>query len=1109
MKVLRFVCAFCTLLFVFEMAAFAQAVTGTVLGTVTDASGAVVATAKVTLTEVNTGVSRTSETNTSGNFTFPEIPEGAYSVTVEAAGFKKEVQQNISVAVNTSARVDMRLQPGSLNQSIEVNAAPPALETDRADISTTITSVQTANLPVGTNRNFQALLNLVPGTTRANFQHSQFFNAASSLQTETNGQMRMGNNYQIEGIDDNERTGLLQILIPPLEAIQTVDVSTSNFEAELGRASGAVTNVILKSGTNSIHGAAYEFFQNSDLNSRNFFSPSVGHLAYNYFGGNIGGPILKNKLFYFGDFLRVADHEANTNLLTIPTAAQIAGDLSGSSTTIYDPATGNANGTGRTAFLGNRIPATRINPISQAILNLLPPPNNPSSNGNNNYFALLPFHKDTTSFDTKVDYNVTDKDRISTRLSFSRPVIFQAPAFGAAGGAAQGAFAGTGVQRTYSGGINYTRVFSSTLVAEFRSGVAYYNNIATPADYGSNQSSALGIPGANLNPITSGLVGINIGSFFSNPLVGYSASLPWTRAEANIDIANVWSKILGNHTVKWGGDFRRIRDSLLQEQTFSPRGLYSFAAGQTALNTGSGASKTSYNNNFASFLLDLPNQAGRDLATYFPSIRGWQLFTFVQDKWVVSPKLTLDFGIRWEFYPPYVPQFPGGLSNYNPANNTLVIAGIGGNPSNLGVKTRYKDFAPRLGAAYRLRESTVFRAGFGISYTPYPDNTYAYNYPVRANNEYDSVNSYVPAQLSSGQVSTFQNGFPPAQLPTIPSNGILSAPISQQYFDINTNYKNPYVESWNAAVQQALPWKFVLDVAYVGNHCVDCDIQYNLNAGLIPGAGANGQPQYPTFKRTANTILFFAPYSSMYNSLQVKFDRRFSGGFNLTTAFTYGKGMSFQTGDDGGLDFYVNQHRNWARNDFDRHFTFVQSYVYDLPFGPHKRWLSSGLAGNIFGNWRLNGVLTAMSGTPVTITADGTALNTPNNTQTANQVAPVQILGGIGPNSPWFSPSSFAQPTQSGVFGNTGRNIFDGPGLFNLDASLFKIINFKERYSLEIRGEAFSFTNTPHFVLNSNGNNAAGNTNVSVTSPTFGYVTSTLNGDTGARTFQLGMKFTF
>jgi hypothetical protein len=1098
MKHKYLVCALLALALALPEALFSQAVNATLLGTVTDSSGAVVANAKVLATEVDNGVVRTSETNNSGNYSFPDLTPGKYSVTAELQGFKKETRQNINVDVNTSTRVDIQMQIGDVSETIEVSTAPPVLQTDRADISTKIETVQTANLPVGTNRNFQNLLNLVPGTTRASFQHSSFFNAASSLQTEVNGQMRQGNNYQIEGIDDNERTGLLQILVPPIEAITTVDVSTSNFEAELGRASGAVTNVILKSGTNEIHGAAYEFFQNSDLNARKFFDPSVGHLAYNYFGGNVGGAVIKNKLFYFGDILEVRDHEANTNTLTIPTAAEIAGNLSASTTPIYDPTTGNPDGSGRKQFKGNVIPPGMINPISAKLLALLPAPNQPSSSGVNNYFALLPFHKDTLSYDVKVDYVATDKDRFSVRLSYAKPQVYQAPVFGNAGGPAQGAFEANGVQRTYSGGINYDRIFSASLVNEFRAGVAYYNNIATPTDYGQPQSTAIGIPGVNVDQITSGLVGINIGSFFSSPILGFSASVPWVRAEANIDVADTVTKIVGNHTFKIGGDLRFIRDALLQEQTFSPRGVYNFSDGQTALNTNGKVSPTSYYNNFASFLLDVPSQVGRDLATYFPSIRGKQFFLFGQDKWVVTPKLTLDLGLRWELYPAYTPQFPGGLSNYNPQNNTLVVAGVGGNPSNLGIPTKYTNFAPRFGAAYRLTDSTVIRTGFGISYTPYPDNTYAYNYPVRANVAYNpAVASFGPAVLPTGQVATFQTGFPPPALPVVPANGIINAPLAQNYFAINPNYKNAYVESYNFAVQQALPGHFALDVAYVGNHGVDASqIQYNLNAATCTGLGNACRPEFAPFKRTADTTLYFQPYGTMYNALQVKLDRHFSGGLAVTTAYTYGKGMGFQNGDDGGLDFYINQHRNWARNDFDRTHTFVQSYVYDLPFGQGKRWLTSGLLGNAFGNWRVNGILTLMTGTPMTLTASGTALNAPGNAQTANQIAPVQILKGVGPNSPWFSPSSFANTTAAGVFGNTGRNYLSGPGFFDLDASLFKIIRLRERYQLELRGEAFAITNTPQF----------SNPGTSVTSSNFGYITG-VNG--GNRTMQLGVKFSF
>jgi Carboxypeptidase regulatory-like domain len=1121
-----------TLLFGLSAPVMGQAVNATLLGTVTDSSGAAVANVKVTITETNTGISRVSQTNESGNYVFPDLPPGTYRVIAEQPGFKRESRAGIDLIVNTTERVDLVLQPGNISETVTVEAETPILQTERADTGRKLETVLTQNLPLGTNRNFQNLLNIVPGTTRATFQHSQFFNASSSLQTEVDGQLREGNNYQIEGIDDNERTGLLQILVPPLEAIQTVDVSTSNYDAELGRASGAVVNVILKSGTNDYHGAAYEFVRNSYFNARNFFDPSVGHLAYNYFGGNIGGPIKKNKLFFFADYLKVYDHEANTNLVTIPTMALRSGDLSASTTPIYNPFTGNPDGTGRQQIVAssapgvataqgrngmvdafnpactnaagcpNILPLAMIDPISAKLLAFLPPPT--AAGNTNNYFALLAFHKDTDFVDAKVDANITDKDRLSARFSYQRPSVLQAPIFGIAGGPAQGNFEGSGLQNTYSTGLNYNRFFSNTLVAEFRVGVAWYHNEAHNTDFGTNTSETLGIPGVNLDKtITSGIVGITINGGFSNPLIGFSASLPWIRSETNIDFANTWTKILGNHTVKFGVDLRRVRDALLQEQTFSPRGLYTFNDGQTALKTGAGASKTSFTNDFASFLLDVPGQAGRDLATFFPNYRATQFFAFAQDKWLVTPKLSADIGLRWEFYPAATPAAKGGFSNYDPTNNTLLVSGIGGIPSDLGIATHYKYFAPRLGLAYRLKESTVFRVGFGISYTPFPDNSYAYNFPVRANNAFNpAVASFGPAVLPNGQTTTFENGFPAPILPVVPSNGIITNPaVAVNYFVVNQNFKNPYVESWNAAIQQSLPWRFVLDLAYVGNHSVDTVVNYNLNAATVVGLGNKGLPEFNSFGRTASTNLLFAGYSSSYNALQVKFDRRFTGGLATTTAYTFGKGMGFQTDDDGGLSFYINQRRDYARNDFDRTHTFVQSIVYDLPFGNGRRWVSSGVGAAILGGWRVSSFLTIMSGLPLYFTANSTSLLAPGNTQTPNLVAPVQILHGIGTTNPWFTASSFTAPAAD-TFGNVGRNYLSGPGFFNLDASLSKSIRLTERYNLDLRLEAFGVTNTPQFFFASNGGSAAG---LTLGSSSFGDITSA----TGGRTLQLGAKFNF
>src|ERR1035441_1938163 len=1110
MKHLRTICALCALLLLTAGFGYSQAVNATLLGTVTDSSGAIVPNAKVILTEVNTGTNRTGQTNESGNYTFPDTPPGQYSITVEVSGFKKETRKDITLTVNSSTRIDVQLTPGNVTETVEVTGAPPLLQTDRADTGAQLEVVQTASLPLGTQRNYQSLLNLVPGTTRATFQHSQFFNAASSLQTEVNGQMRQGNSYQIEGIDNNERTGLLQIMVPPLEAIQAVDVSTSNYEASLGRASGANTNVILKSGTNEFHGAGYEFLRNSALNARNFFDASVGHLAYNYFGGNIGGPIKKNKIFIFGDFLRITDHEANTNLGTIPPSSWRTGDLSSGLTlsgpvVVYDPATGNADGTNRSPFAGNIIPSNRISKIAQNIMNLVPAPNLSGSESapSNNYFALLPFTKDTNSFDVKVDDSASDKGRLSARFSYSRPVVYQAPVFGLAGGFA-GAFQGTSIQKTYSMGVNYNRIFSPTLISEFRVGVAHYHSDAMNSDYGTTASTAVGIPGVNIDQWTSGLASIQLNSSFSNPLVGYVNSMPWHRAEANISVVNSWTKTVGNHTIKWGGDYRRLRDDLLQTQTINPRGLFNFNTAQTSLNPGAGgtAPKQGLVNNMASFLLDQPSDGGRDIAAYFPALRGNQLFLFVQDKYQVSAKLTVDFGLRWEFYPPPTPAFPGGFSNYNPVNNTLVLAGIGGNPMNNGMQKNWKYFAPRLGISYRLNNATVIRAGFGVSYTPFPDNTYTYNFPVKQNNQYSlGANAYAPGVTPAG-VFSMATGFPAPQLAVIPTNGIITNPsLTQSNIVVPLNYKNPDVQSWNFSVQRSLPLHFTLDMAYVGNHGVRTSATYNLNVPTTAdqmGIGQNGRPEYQQFKRTADTTVYFVGYSSMYNGLQVKLNRRFTNGLAITTAYTLARGMSFQTSDDGGIWNYINPRRSYARTDFDRHQTFVQSWVYDLPFGVGEKWLSHGLAAKTLGGWQINSILTLMTGTPMTFAANGTSLNTPGASQTADQVAPVTKLYGINTpskgGSPWFSMASFVQPT--GVrFGSSGRNTLSGPGFFNADLSIFKIFAFTERIKMEIRGESFSVTNTAQF----------SNPTTDVSNANYGYIT----GAGGARGMQLGVKISF
>ena len=1107
---------------------FAQAVHGTIVGTITDSTGASVPDAKVTITEVSTALSRSLQTDANGYYSSPDLPPGTYRVRVEKQGFAALERSDFPLDVNSTVRVDLRLQPGQVSETITVATSIPILQTDSAKTGETLTAVQAEQLPLGNNRNFQNLLNVVPGATRAEFNHSRFFNPQNSLNNEVNGTSSLSNNFQFEGVNDNERTGLLQVYIPPIEAIQEVDVTTSNYDPEQGSALGAVTNVIFKSGTNEFHGSGYEIWRGDRLDARGFFDfgtsgqPFVKpRLVTNYFGGTIGGPIKRNKTFFFFDVLRSTDHEGQFQRLSVPTLALRNGNFSDPAlTTMYDPATGdtadclpggNASncGKGRTPFGGNIIPPGRIDSIAAKLIALVPPPNtNLTAPGtqkySQNFLESTGFLQDNTSFDAKVDENPDDKDRISTRLSHMNPQTVQAPAYGAvAGGPVAGAFQGTGTDSTYSAGINWNHIFSPTFIMQNRIGLNRYLNTAESSDYGKNSSTQFGIPGVNVSAFTSGIVELT-GSGFSDPIIGYSPSLPWVRAETDIDVVSNWTKILGNHTLEFGGNLIRIRDDLLQEQTFSPRGLFHYGASQTALNGGPG---TGFANDFASLLLDVPYQAGRDLNTYFPAYRAWQLFLYAGDKWQVSPKLTLNLGLRWDYYPPATPQFAGGFSNYDGSINSLVVAGVGGNPSNLGMQTRYRDFAPRVGIAYRLTNHDVFRAGFGMSYQPFEDNTYAYNFPVKQNNAFNDLSGFGPALLPDGTAATLEKGFPAPLVAAVPSNGIIPVNTallkSQSYFVIPKNYVDPYVESWNLTYERALPLQLALDIGYVGNRGVHVPIQYNLNATTNPaflGKGSDGQPYFQPYGLTSSITEYFSQVSSNYNSLQVTLNRHFKTGLVLTSAYTYAKALAYvgeSSENSGGPQYYIDFARNYARADFDRTQTFNQSIVYDLPFGKGQKFLQNGPAGLILGGWQVSGIWTLMSGSPLNFGCTCKSLNAPGNGQSPQQVGAFQKLYGVNTNY-WFATSAFADPTVlfgQPTFGDIGRYILSGPGFFNLDAALFRNFRLTEKFRLEMRTDWYSATNTPHF----------DNPNVTLGSSTFGRIT----GAGGARAIDVGAKIVF
>src|SRR5215475_6447212 len=641
----------------------AQAVKGSLLGTVNDSSGAAAAGATVTITETRTNISATTTTNSDGNYVFATVKDGVYRVEATLKGFKKVVREGVIVDVNTTVRVDLDLQVGEVSESITVAGdAAPLLQTDRADTGRLIESKQVTELPLGFNRNFQGLLVTVPGSTHPTREHSAFFNSQDSLASKVNGQSRMSSNFMIEGVDDNEKTGLLQVYIPAADAIQTVSITTSNFDAEFGRAGGAVSSVTLKSGTNDIHGSAFFFGNNNNTQAGDYFTHLTAPTHYRQAGGTIGGPIIKNKLFYFADYQYTTDKLGFVNRFLVPYPEWFGGDFSKAPTKIYDPTTGNADGSGRTQFscngVMNVICPGLISPIAKKLLTFLQPPNIAGAAfGAQNFVFNEVRVKTTHSFDTKINYNINDKNTLSYRFSFQEPHVFEPAAYGIYGGSnSGGGFGGTGTQNTISTAANYTRTFSPTLILEARFGVSWYHNVAVSQADGLKTSDEVGIPGVNLDNFSSGLTTINLQNGFTDPTLGFVNSLPWNRGEKTYLGSGILTKLLGNHSLKFGEEIRHNRDLLLQIQDQGGvRGQFNFNAQRTGLfirpddpriNDQAYVKDVTASNNglanaFASFLLDAPGFYSRDIKIIDqPGTQHYAFFTFFQDNWQVTQKMT-------------------------------------------------------------------------------------------------------------------------------------------------------------------------------------------------------------------------------------------------------------------------------------------------------------------------------------------------------------------------------------------------------------------------------------------------------------------------------------
>ena len=1037
----------------------AQVLYGSVVGTVTDSTGAVIPGASVTLTNQGTSQSLSASTDGSGSYTFSNVLAGTYDLNVQAEGFGTVTEEGIVVTVNRVRRNDVSLELGSVTETVTVAASALALQTEKTDVNAEINSKEVVNMPLPNYRNYQSLINLVPGATPGRFQNSVGSSPGRSLSTNVNGVNRNNNVTKVDG------AASIFIWLPhhaqyisPAETVETVNISTNNFDAEQGMAGGAAVTVQTKSGTNEFHGSAFEFHDNQKLRARNFFSADKPRSTKNIYGFTAGGPIVKNKLFFFGGMEAYRERLGFERLnMTVAPLDQRGGDFSAYGTNIYDPMTGNADGTGREQFANNIIPEQRLSQIALEMQSLVPAPMRSSAQNNLDRSGTQVL--DRYNYDTKINWNVSDSFSLWGKYSMMDAVFDCEAALGAAQGVGlcSGA-AGRNTTLDQTSTIGWTKTFSPFFLWDATVGwTRHGNNSGDFVQAGVNfGSDVLGIPGTNGPDIRqSGIPEFGISGYdtLGNP----NGWQPNYYGDTTFTIDQNFSMIKGSHNMRFG--FQGMRHHLNHWQPEiggGPRGEFTFSQGVTGL---AGGPATSQVNAYAAYLLGMPGNMAKSLQWEKMSAFNLQLGLFFRDTWQVSPKLIMTMGLRWEKFPLQTRAGRGGIEWWDPETNLIYLGGAGGTPKDVGVSTSNKMFAPRLGLAYKLTDKMVVRSGYGITYNPMPfARPLRGFYPLTIAQDFPADNAWQPA-------GTLETGIPEFSGPD-PSVGVTELPSSAINRSISgKDVTRGYVQSWNFIVESELPADFIGSIGYVGTRTVNSFADLELNYAR-PGGGTAGRQLNQQFGRVANTLAWNGRVGTNYHSLQATINRRVAEGLTIKGAYTWGAAINY-TDDDGwaGMSWNIPEmfDRNRARAGFDQNHIFQLGYVYELPFGKGKQMLNSGPASMIFGNWQVNGVFAAFQGRRFTVGASGSALNAPGNSQTADQVkSDVEKIGDIGPGQYFYDPTAFA-PVQEVRFGTSGRNIMRAPGVVNLDLSLFRRFPIKERVVLEFRAESYNLTNTPHF----------------------------------------------
>ncbi|MGB2678371.1 MAG: TonB-dependent receptor [Candidatus Acidiferrum sp.] len=1173
---------------------------GSISGTVKDASGGVIPGATVTLTNEGTGQSISTTSLSVGEYTFSPVKIGHYSVSAEIKGFQKVKQNNVTVDVQQKVVVDFALPVGKSIETVIVDAAPPALQTQEASVGQVVEAEAINALPLN-GRNFTFLAQLSAGVTQGQ-QDTRGLGASGSFAA--NGLRPAQNNYLLDGMDNNTNlvdflNGTAYVVRPPVDAIQEFKVETNDYSAETGRAAGAVLNATIKSGTNQFHGSAWEFIRNDKLDAANFFENAggipKGRYQQNQFGVTIGGPIRHNKTFFFADYEGTRIRQALTSTNTVPTALERSsgytnlselltqggtyapdalgrtfplGQVFDPSTTrgvtcgVADPVTGiTAPCTGvpagtqlgfvREPFNGNMIPANRLDQNAIKLLNLFPPPTN--SNLFNNYAADPVSNNNTDQFDVRVDHSFSDKDNIFGRFSYvDNPSLIPGPF----GGIADGGSFSDGIQtsKSLNAVASETHVFSPSLVNEVRAG--YSRLRATRLQPNADTMGIpdqFGIPGVPQIPTNGGL-----GSLFFTGLttLGSNGFLPSVELSTNTQIIDNLTKTAGRESFKMGFTYQRLGFSILQP--YAGRGEWSFSGDYTEVPSQSGG-----NTGLAQMLLtpipgtvtgasDYVGGADDIYVSNFAntSMKHNYYGAYFQDDIKVTPKLTVNLGLRWEYFGELIENY-GAQSNFLPfgpngsstfmltkqrcntplspdfyaaaqADNINIVCS---SQPGLGVPQKF-NFSPRVGFAYQLTRKFVVRGGYGIFYGGFENSVVeTYNdFPFQFYLDYPILTPNAPITFANGAIGTLETG-----LTAIPLATSAVEPGGVTFLGEDYKNKTPYTQGYNLTAQYQLTPSDTIQVGYVGNTVRHLGVYLSLNTPteiLPPGLNQYAYSRYPDFPTYQQDTSFAG--DSNYNSLQANYERRLGGGLSVLGNFTWSKCLTNAVDVLNGTSLTgfrapflpgFGIHKDFGECDFDVQKVFHLSGTYDLPVGRGRHFLrdSSGVVDALIGGWGTNWILTMQDGQPGTIpciisTTSGFGCN-------ADRVAGQNIYAGPHNVNDWLNAAAFTSPPVATTIGQTdysplggGPSQFRGPGFHRLDFSLFKEFRTTERTHLEFRAEFFNLTNHPNFSIpgfSGNGVVAAPGA-LDYTDPsTFGMISSTRDGSNDQREIQFALKFYF